>query len=110
MFQEFPTLIALMRVRSCLLPGSWKGQILFPQLPLAARSRVYGLGSAYFKQELVTQRSWGSAKSFLVAKSIVRNAGAAMTITSTQHPTPAVPAVGTGIALGNGSSVVLRGK
>lgn len=86
-----------------------KARYLLSQLPLAARSRVYGLGSSYFKQELVTQRSWGSAKSFLVAKSIVRNAGAAMTA-STQHPTPAVPAVGTSIALGNGSSDVLRGK
>lgn len=98
-----------MRVRASY-QGAGKARYLLSQLPLAARCRVYGLGSAYFKQELVTQRSWGSAKSFLVSKSIVRNAGAAMTTTSTQHPTPAVPAVWTGIALGNGSSAVLRGK
>lgn len=77
-----------------------KARYLLSQLPLAARSRVYGLGSAYFKQELVTQRSWGSAKSFLVAKSIVWSAGAAMTTASTQHPTPAV--------MSSGESDVLR--
>lgn len=41
------------------------------------------------------QMSWDSAKSFLVAKSIIWSAEAAVTVAFTQHPTPAVLATGT---------------
>lgn len=49
------------------LPPTMEGaktRYLLSQLPYAARTWVHGLGSAYFKQQLVMQRSWDSAKSF----------------------------------------------
>lgn len=101
MFEEFSHLKSLGENQS--LPHTMKaGKASFLShhhlhLPdfLAARSQVHGLDSVYLKQELVTQRRWDSAKSFLVAKSISWIAGAAMTAAFIQHPTLAVLAVGT---------------
>jgi len=71
-----------------------KARYLLSQNPLAARAQVHGLGSAYLKQKLVMQ-TWGSAKSFLVTKSIIWSTGAAMTAAFTQHPPLTVLVIGT---------------